>query len=310
MASKEKTDTVSPLTTGRSQLIAWHGWRLNVPDAWNPVKVDGDRDQGVLLLADMFQAKLGLRWRRMKRGDPVQWANRSLEAEVGKLAAAEAVDYPMPEGSDWRVSKLYIDKEPPGRDIWVGWSQKSGRVLEIVHHAKTRDPVLADQVLPSVSDTQSTDPQAWSIYDFSAITSAEWSLKWFRLNAGDLTLAFANQRRSIRLRQVGPASLALSRMELDDWIGQLDKAYRKIYREAQNLSDVTLQLPTRALKGRSGVFRRKRRLFWAFRFANEVRTLGFHDPVRNRLLMAQGDDEPAMREMIATMGWASREVEK
>lgn len=285
------------------QSIAWQGWRLRVPTTWNPVKVDGDWDQGVLLLADMLQAKLGLRWKRMKRGDPMQWANRSLEAEVGKLASQEAIDHPMPHPSDWRVSKLYIDKDPPGRDIWSGWSEKSGRVLEIVHHAQNRDPVWVHQLLPTVDDTPVTESQAWSIFDFSAITPPGWTLKWFRLNAGDLTLAFAKERRLIRLRQVGPASLALARMGLEDWIGQLDKAYRKIYRDAENLSETTLQLPQQTLSGRSGVFKRKRRLFWAFRFANQVQTLGFHDPARNRLLLAQGDDEPVMRQMLGSMGW-------
>ncbi len=296
--------SASQLATRNSQLLAWHGWRVSVPDAWNPVKVDGDWSAGVMLLADMHQAKLGIRWRTIKRGDPAKLAARALANEVGALAAKEATDVAMPVGSAWRVSKLYTESDPPGRDIWFGWSSTSGRVIEIVHHVKHRDSVFAESVLPTVEDTKPGEQQAWSIFDLSCKSPAGWSLLWYRLNAGDLTLAFTRKRQQVRVRQVGPASLALARMKLDDWMGQLDKAHRKIYRDVSGMSDASLELPTRTLTGRSGVLNRKKRLFWAITYARQLKVLGFHDEARNRLLLAQGDDETVMLEMLKTMGWS------
>ncbi len=298
--------SISQLATRNSQLLAWHGWNLAVPDTWNPVKVDGTWDQGLMLLADMHQAKLGLRWRRAKRGDPEKWADRALKDEVGNLAAKQAAGFAMPESTDWKVSKLYADTDPPGRDVWVGWSNQSSRVLEIVHHVKTRDTFFEQQVLPTVSDTPESGEQAWSIFDLSCKTPSGWKMQWFRLNAGDLTLSFKSKKKSANVRQIGPATLALTRLKLDDWIGQIDKSLRKIYREIDDLSDTTLDLPNRTLTGRRGVLYRKRRLFWAVMFTKKLDVIGVHDEVRNRLFIAQGDDEPAMREMLKSMGWAKK----
>ncbi len=291
------------LSTKNHQLIAWHGWRFVVPDAWNPVKVDGDYDQGVMLLADMHNAKLGIRWRTQKRGDPAKIADTLLLAEVGKLATSEATDFAMPDPTAWKLSRLYTEPEPPGRDIWVGHSTITGRMIEIVHHVKTRTNDLIATVLPSVTDTPADQSQAWAIFDLSCKSPAGWALQWFRLNAGDLTLAFHKKRQSVRARQVGPASLALSRMKLDKWIGQLDKAHSKIYQEIDDLSDTTLEIPSRTLNGRAGKLHRKKRLFWAITFAKEMKAIGFHDEVRNRLILAAGDDESVMRQMLQTMGW-------
>jgi hypothetical protein len=301
---KLQMSSVSQLATRNSQLLAWHGWRVAVPDAWNPVKVDGDWSAGLMLLADMHQAKLGIRWRTIKRGDPAKLATRALEAEVGRLAAKEATDFAMPTESAWRVSKLYTESDPPGRDIWFGWSNTSGRVIEIVHHVKRREATLAETVLPTVQDTPRDAEQAWSMFDLSCKSPPGWALQWYRLNAGDLTLAFTRKRQQVRVRQVGPASLALARMKLDDWMGQLDKAYRKIYRPAEDLADASLELPTRTIGGRSGVLNRKKRLFWAVTYARQLKVIAFHDEVRNRLLLAQGDDEKVMTEMLKTMGWS------
>ena len=106
----------------------------------------------------------------------------------------------MPVESAWRVSKLYTEPDPPGRDIWFGWSTTSGRVIEIVHHAKHRDVVFAESVLPSVEDTKPDEPQAWSVFDLSCKSPAGWSLQWYRFNAGDLTLAFSRKRQPWPMR--------------------------------------------------------------------------------------------------------------
>jgi hypothetical protein len=302
------SDDKLQIANRKLQMIAWHGWRMQLPESWNPVKVEGDWEQGSLLIADMLSAKLGLRWRRMKRGDPVKVANQALRKEVGSLAADEAVDQAMGddglEGDAWRTSRVYVEPKPPGRDVWIGWSSRSGRVLEIVHHAKVRDRMLVEEILPSLRDTPLDAEQAWSIFDLSCRTPAGWTLQWYRLNAGDLSLSFRKKKSTMLIRQIAPAQLALARQSMDGWLSQLPKALKKLYRPLRNLEDATLEIDGRTLEGRRGAFLRRRRLWWAWMIQPRQHILGFHDAVRNRLVIAQGDDEPALRAVLATSGWA------
>lgn len=289
----------------RTQILAWHGWQLSIPNTWNPVRVDGDVDQGYVLLADLQSARLGLRWRKAsKRGDPAAWANKALVQEVGKLAADEAKPHAMSDASAWKVSRLYADPEPPGRDVWVGWSGVSNRVMEIVYHAKTRDRVLADDVLPSLTDAAPAGEQLWSIFDLSCRSPAGWELQNYRLNAGDLALTFRRKRDTAVVRQIAPATLALARQSLDQWLNQQPKAIRKLYRDVTDLSDWSLDLTGRSITGRRGRIVRRRRLFWAFTLPKIVAVVGAQDAQRNRLLLGQGSDERVIADLLATVGWA------
>lgn len=291
-------------TTPNTQSIAWQGWSIRVPDSWNPVKVDGDWSSGLILLADLHQPRLGIRWREVRRVDPVKTVGRVMENEVGRLAYQESVDHPMPGSDSWSVSRLYQEPSPPGRDVWVGHSRISSRVVQLVHHLKRPDPVFLQTILSSLQDTSVDTVQAWSMFDLSCQTPPGWRLQWYRFHAGDLTLAFSRGRDQIRLRQVGPASLALGRMPLDDWIRQMDKSYRKIYRPIAELMDTPLEVDSRTIDARQGLLLRKKRLFWAWTYLPRLTVIGFHDPVRDRLGLAQGHPEPEIRRMLRSFGWA------
>ncbi|MDB5324807.1 MAG: hypothetical protein JWM57_376 [Phycisphaerales bacterium] len=290
----------------KTQVLAWQGWRLAISDSWNPVKVDGDYNEGSLLLADLHSPRLGLRWKRAsKRGDPAAWANRSLRDEVGQLAAAEAADYKMPGAGDWAVSRLYIDRDPPGRDVWVGHSKSSNRVLQVVHHAERRGTAFSDTLLPSLTDTPADEAKHWSIFDLSLITPPGLSVQWYRFNAGDLSLGLADAKKKITIvRQVGPAALALARQSLLGWLTQQQEQTRKLYRPIQNGEPTTLDLADRTIDGLSGILHRKRRLWWAWMVAARQTMLAFHDPLRDRLLIGQSQNESAMRDVLKTVGWA------
>lgn len=297
--------TVDSKPRNKTQALAWQGWRLAIPDSWSPVKVDGDYREGSLLLADLHSPRLGLRWKRAgKRGDPVAWANRSLRDEVGQLAAAEAADYKMPGAGEWAVSRLYLDRDPPGRDVWVGHSKSSDRVLQVVHHDQRRGTAFSDTLLPSLTDTPADEPKHWSIFDLSLITPPGISVQWYRFNAGDLSLGLADGKKVTIIRQIGPAVLALGRQSLLGWLTQQQEQTRKLYRPTQSGEPATLGLDGRSIDGLRGILRRKRRLWWAWMVAAKQTMLAFHDPLRDRLVIGQSQDESAMREVLKTVGWA------
>src|SRR5438105_12895676 len=114
-------------TTATHPLTAWQGWQLRLPARWNPVKLEGDYRKGEALFADMDRARLGMRWSTVSanRFD----AKRVMRDEVGVLAADEASLFELAHES-WRASLLYLEPEPPGRDVWVGYSAGSRRAVQ------------------------------------------------------------------------------------------------------------------------------------------------------------------------------------
>src|SRR4051812_42493275 len=86
--------------------FAWQGWQLMLPARWNPVKLEGDRDSGYVLIADMNRPQLGLRWKKMaaKRFD----AMRELRGEVGALAAEKGRPWEG-RGDEWTRGVLFLE---------------------------------------------------------------------------------------------------------------------------------------------------------------------------------------------------------
>src|SRR5438034_2092048 len=108
-------------------VIAWQGWKLNLPEGWNPLRLEGDYDRGQALFVDLERPRLGLRWDkpRGQKFDAQRAIEQALKQEVGQLAAAEA--------ARCGAGTLYLEPKPPGRDVWIGYSAPSGRLLQIVY---------------------------------------------------------------------------------------------------------------------------------------------------------------------------------
>jgi hypothetical protein len=300
------TPEQSQIANRKAQMIAWQGWTLRVPEDWNPVKVEGDADRGLLLLADLERPRLGLRWRKLsERVDGERWAQQSLKEEVGLLASEEAKEL-LPDAA-WKGGRLYIEPEPPGRDVWAGVSATSGRGIQVVYHAKTRDRRLAAEILPTLHDAKADAPRSWAIFDLACQTPAGWALQWYRFHAGDVALAFTRGRSNVTVRQIGPASLALARQPLEEWMKQQDKAAAKLYRPVSKPEPSDLTLRGTPLSGLTAKMAKRKRLFWAIGTRPQVR-LGVHDTDRNRLLIVQGDDEANVRQWLALTGTAPGEA--
>ncbi len=271
------------------QHLCWQGWRIEVPTRWNPVKLEGTFEEGYVLLADLHRPRLGLRWtsgRRVSK-DPQAWAKKLMHDEVGQLAAAQAVDHPMPE--HWTVSRLFIEPEPPGRDVWLGYSTISGRAVQLTHHAHRRERVLAEVLLPTLEDQAELDPRPWSVLDLSCRVPRNLMLQKPLLFAGDLGLRFVDKKQQVTVRQVAPASVALKRMPIERWLRQQQISERKHYRPAREHEPVVLTTEDgRQLKGVCAILPRRRRFIWKRTLLKEMMTYALHDEARDRLVMVQG----------------------
>ena len=290
---------------GNRQLLAWHGWSLDVPGEWNPVRIEGGWRSGFVLLADLHRPRLGLRWGAVgggRRFDPGTWARSAMRDEVGVIAAGQAK--PLACGP-FEASMLYCDPDAPARDVWVGFSRTSDRGVELIYHAQKRDRVLADRIVPTLRDRAPEQPHAWSAFDLSCLTPAGMKLKSHHFGAGDLRLAFACARtgRFASVRQIAVAKLALSRMPLAKWLADELRARTLHYVASADASDVGYQTGDgRPLCGIVRSLRRRRRSFFARWIPRRLEVAALHDASRDRLVLVQASSRELLDEVARSVG--------
>jgi len=268
--------------------FAWQGWRLSVPASWNAVKLEGDFAKGHALLADLDGPRLGLRWQTVEAKRATRQAlERVAREEVGTKATRTVGD-----------AVVYLDPEPPGRDIAVRWSLDSGRLIQIAYHARRRDDVLVGELLPSLADASAKDARPWAVFDLACAVPRELHLASHRLNAGDLELEFAGGRRFVNVRQVALAEIALRRLPIAGWLAEPRR-----YRATEEPSPITIHARDgRSMQGFITSMRRRRRFFWSAATPAARVALALHDLTRDRLLLVEAGDESLARDVAATVG--------
>jgi hypothetical protein len=282
-------------TTRVTQPFSWQGWRLRVPRSWNAVRLEGDFAKGHALLADLDGPRLGLRWSAVKAKEFSPDVLRSIiRAEAGEEAAANARALPDPDQPEDGADNLTsLDRNSPGRDVHVWWSVE--RLIELVYHAPRRDNVLLDEIIPSLSDASRLSMRPWAVLDLACAVPKAFELVSHRLNAGDLSLEFADGKRFVVVRQIALAEMALRRTPLEKWLAQQQRAgYRAT--GAPSSIDLTLR-DGRSLSGLIGRFRRRLRLRGGDRVA-----LALHDGARDRLILIDASDESLARDVAQTVG--------
>ncbi|MEL7239928.1 MAG: hypothetical protein AAGK78_13805, partial [Planctomycetota bacterium] len=249
--------------------------------------------------------RIGLRWQTpVRRIDAKASVAKVLRDEVGQLAEARAEDF-QPEG-DWSAGRVYVEHDPPGRDVWAGVSKSTGRIVQLVMHRpdETNPWRMIEQTLPSFVETPTSRRRRWKLFDLDITPPAGFTLvgpKAYRLAAGDLRLSFTRlrkigKRQAVReplvLRQVTPAKLALARRPMEDWL-------RYLAAEAQRFHKSTGK-PEQAAPG-TLVQRlvRRRRYGWVGSLPARLTATVFHDEPRGRLLLSRGPGQTGPRSFRA-----------
>jgi hypothetical protein len=301
-----KPPASAPTRTRRTtQPFAWQGWQLRVPTSWNPVKLEGDFAKGYALLADLDGPRLGLRWTAIKAKSVTEdTLRRVIRDEAGDEAADRAKRPPDPDTPDDAWDQLvHLDRNPPGRDVFVTWMAASERLLEVVYHARRRDNVLVQEIIPSLADCSRLSRVPWAVFDLSCEVPAELALESHRLNAGDLTLKFGDARAFVNVRQLALAKLALRQKPLTAWLAEHQRARRLRYRAVAQPEELVLDANDgRKLTGLVGRLRRRRRFWWSWGWSREVVTFALHDEDRDRLVIVEASDEPLVRDVARTVG--------
>jgi len=298
-----------PLPGNRAtRLIAWQGWKLELPRRWDPVKLEGDHANGFALFADTLRPRLGLRWQTPKRKsgfDSHSAVRLALRDEVGQLAATEATQFPVEEDGDcWQSPLLYTEPEPPGRDVFSVYSRTSHRLLQIAYHAHRRERILADSILPTLADLPVDRATLWSIFDLSCVIPGGMNLQSQQLNAGDLGLTFSDRFNRVNIRQIAVADLALKRQSLDAWITDQQKNSSRYFLRRGAFTDIEAVTHGETRPARLSRMHRRSRYFWMWNLHRNLATIGVHDPDRNRLILLHGSDESLMQQIATTVGCA------
>ena len=304
---KEKPQPAVPT---RLAPFAWCGWSLSVPAKWRPVKVGGDATKGSVLFADLDRPRLGLRWdtppeKRVLTAGEADWlVDDLLRQEVGRLAADEAVACGAATG-DWPAARLYVEPKPPGRDVFVGVSRTSRRVVELVCHTRRRDRLLENVLLPTLADAAADEPRRWSIFDLNLATPPGYAMATHTLLAGDLRLNLTQQvgRRTLPLvvRQVRPARLALSRLPLETWLTRFAAESLRFHKPLGGATPTEIHLPGAAAAGLHQVLARRRRYRWLWSVPERLHAAALHDAAGDRLLLLRAADSQTLRRVAGTL---------
>ena len=302
--------TIRQSAIGNLQCFAWHGWSMALPREWNPVRIEGGWRGGFVLFADLHRPRLGLRWGVVggKRVDANVWTRSAMRDEIGIIAAREARALASPDGR-FEASIIYPDPDPPGRDVWAGFSRASGRGVELIYHAQRRDSVLEGSIVPTLCDCAADEPTPWSVFDLRCVAPAGMRLKSHQLSAGDLRLAFAcgQSGRYASLRQIAVATLALSRMPLENWLAGDVRGRSMHYVASTGHVDVRHEtVDGRALCGVGRTLTRRRRSFFLRSLPRELVAAALHDNARDRLVLIQASDGDVMRQLARTVGSPER----
>ncbi len=283
--------------------LAWQGWRLSLPPRWDPAKLEGNLDGGTILLADLDHPRLGIRWLKLaKNADVNASIRRAMLDEVGKLAAEEALQ--LNPSSDWRGGLLYCDPKPPGRDVWIAYNSSSGRLFQLVYHARTRDRVLEESIVPTLRDASAGE---WAIFDLSLRTPPQAKLIKTVLNVGDLRLDFAFDRQVLSARQIAVADVALSRQSIEKWLFAHQKPRHRHYRPTVKIRPAEWTIDGRVYTGVERILTRRRRFFFLSSKPLTVVGAAMRDEELNRLLIVEAVSNEAIKELVESIGWARRE---
>lgn len=285
-------------------MFAWQGWKISLPDGWNPVKLEGDYARGQALIADVNGPRLGMRWATVGRIDPKRWVRKTLVEEVGKVAAAESRESSI-EG--WEAARIYSDPTRAARDIFLARSVTSRRMIELVCHVNETSLVRIDDLVRSFEDCPPDDQMPWAVFGLSCHTPAGWRLTGQQLHAGDLSLSFRRGRDHLTLRQIALAQLALKRLPLERWLAQQQQSHSRTHRAAGALTPASFVVAGQRLEGLMGQLQRRRRFFWATNLPKQITTLALHDPQHDRLLLAQASQQALAEQLVRSIGASTTE---
>lgn len=198
----------------------WQGIKTLIRPDWRVLRIEGDVLKGAITVGDRYDPIVQVRWVRCEENFyPEKW----LENRISKTAAGQtSQDAPKVNGFtniEW-IRDLQLKSEA-AKTVWWGYSESAKIQLEVlmtdICAAECTEWVIKNTI-PSFEAFSIDEPWEWRIYSCDFTTPSGFKLSQKRLSVGDVTIELTGEAGArIMLRQIYPASLALSRRSLDKW---------------------------------------------------------------------------------------------
>ena len=198
--------------------IAWAGWQIRVPADWRPVAIEDAPRRQCMMIGSASSPIMQVKWTRTPADATAfaAWLPRRLRRTARGMAKSD-----QPPQSPETTDAAWL--KGGSRSLWYGACARASILLEIVVDATAgihELDLIENSIIPSLRYTAEAEPTRWAVFDVSFTTPPGFALASKRLNVGDMQIEFSGSSgKQLTLRQIYPASIALSRQPLDQWLG-------------------------------------------------------------------------------------------
>ncbi len=294
--------------------MAWVGWQMRIPPEWRPLRIEGGWDRGAVIVGDMNEPVLQLKWWRpgKKRFDADRWVRRRLRSLRARSGGPEG---PSPKGfshTAWVPESILLGAGEKLLRFWYGYAPAADLVVEVSASPEAainaRKEVMS-KMIPSISVYGRGDATRWAVFGASFESPAGFRMINKRLLLGDLALLLAGADGSrLMLRQVYPAELALGRRNLERWVKVRPFKEHRKYRLSGLVERYSVNSFGRTLEGIRQWGRKRLPIPLGFCAPRVALSIAVQDQRLDRLLLAEHDapsrsDEIMLATAVGRMNW-------
>jgi len=222
--------------TTPTHLLAWAGWWLPLPEPWRFFAVEGTYGKGTLVLGDDERPRLELSWVWVTRRslNPERFIHNLLlrgTPRQSRPGARSKIQFLSLPGFS-TAAKL----DGQGKCAGAGFCSKTNRLLHWVYHEGStgEQDDFFGQTQHLWRDQPLDHAARWKFFDLDFSIPAGFRLHSAQLNLGDMQIVLLDPstwgpKHRLCIRHIYPASLALARQPLEDWLREIFKKSREVY---------------------------------------------------------------------------------
>ena len=203
--------------------FAWMGLELPIREEWRPLKFSGGWCKGAVIVGNGDAPCFRLAWERVdtERFRADRWLSQCRKRRplggVGK-------GIPRPVGFEEALWEQGATTPTGSRSSWSGYHPESGAVVEVVIDPESEhgeaDALMAGHVLPGLRAVLAGRSHRIAAFGASFQAPEGLQIARWRFLLGDAVVQLERPvtGEQLTLRQVYPATLAVSRRSLTEWV--------------------------------------------------------------------------------------------
>ncbi len=302
-------------TAGKTEWVelAWMGWQVSVPADWRPLRIEGEWLRGTMVIGNSDGPCIQVKWirpdtRRFRPDRAI--ARRTKKEKRNNLSLSKS----CPSATDFRHCSWLTGKEGTARAVWYGYAPKAELMLELVARMKDgkTGKWIEKRIIPSLKAFRANEAMPIAVFGASFKIPAGFTLKTWKLELGDITIKLdAKESKSLTLRQVYPAGLALSRRPIERWQELKPFKEHRSFRTNGKPAPCRIERNGHACSGIRRCGKKRLPVPLGMIASRTSVAMAVHDVEDDRIFMAEYDakkeaPEGIVARAIAEMNWAMR----